>query len=123
MRKIRQARVRVSTPAAPLGDIQNYAADEGRGYTQAQAQQPHLAKFELPRCARRSYSCGRAWAAPWQSAFVAQALCVQAGGAPHSSEEFRCSPCVPLCLCRPATERHCKLVTVRGCWTGVKPKI
>lgn len=42
MRKIRQARVR-------LGDIQNYAADEGRGYTQAQAQQPHSAKFELPR--------------------------------------------------------------------------
>ena len=70
MRKIRQARVRVSTPAAPLGDIQNYAADEGRGYTQAQAQQPHLAKFELPRCARRSCT------APWQSAFVAHALCV-----------------------------------------------
>ena len=44
--KIRQARVRVSTPAAPLGDIQNYAAEGTcaicRHVTHVSVMSPHL---------------------------------------------------------------------------------
>ena len=47
----------------------------------------------------RSYTCGRTWAAPWQSAFVAHALCVcrQVTHAllilqPHTSHLALCTP-------------------------------
>jgi hypothetical protein len=45
--------------------------------TQAQAQQPHLGENRNCRAVCSScYTCGRTWAAPWQSAFVDPACCV-----------------------------------------------
>ncbi len=127
--KTRQARVRVSTPAAPLGDIQNYAAEGTfaicNQVTHVSVMSPHLqhrimltsvAKPNALLCISASGNMRNEYALPRRGQSAAAGVAMTS-----TSRQFDFRQVRLLCL-HPASDRETvKTCDSWGCWTG-RPK-